>query len=69
MILVDWELAIERTVENYGTLPLAELHDEITNLSEVSDATDRDMLLKGRRMEYDTRPWITIPQFGVGMDA
>jgi hypothetical protein len=60
-ILSDWENAIDEVVDRFSQLTVEELHEHIMGIEDVEEAEDRDLLLRGRRVKYDSELWITIP--------
>ena len=60
-ILSDWEDAIDEVVGRFNQLTVEELHENIMSIEGVEKAEERDLLLRGRRVKYDSEPWITIP--------
>ena len=63
-VLSDWEDAIDHVVLQFGHMTVEELHEYIMDLDPVKEAEDRDLLLRGRRVKYDSEPWITISAGG-----
>lgn len=63
-VLSDWENAIDHVVLQFSQMTVEELQEYITDLDPVKDAKDRDLLLRGRRVKYDSEPWITISAGG-----
>jgi len=63
-VLLDLEDAINRVVLQFGHMTVEELHEYIMDSDPVSEAEDRDLLLRGRRVKYDSEPWITISAEG-----
>lgn len=63
-VLSDWEDAIDHVVLQFGHMTVEELHEYIMDLDQVREAEDRDLLLRGRRVKYDSEPWITISAGG-----
>jgi hypothetical protein len=63
-VLSEWEDAIDHVVLQFGHMTVEELHDYIMDLDPVKKAEDRDLLLRGRRVKYDSEPWITISTGG-----
>lgn len=64
-VLSEWENAIDHVVLQFGHMTVEELHEYITDLNPVKNAEERDLLLRGRRVKYDSEPWITISSGGV----
>jgi hypothetical protein len=63
-ILSDWKNAIDEVVDRFSQLTVEELHEHIMDIEDVKEAKERDLLLRGRRVKYDSEPWITIPASG-----
>ena len=63
-VLSEWEDAIDHVVLQFGHMTVEELHEYIMDLDSVKKAEDRDLLLRGRRVKYDSEPWITISAEG-----
>lgn len=63
-VLSEWENAIDQVVFQFGQMTVEELHEHIMNLDSVKKAEDRDLLLRGRRVKYDSEPWITFSAGG-----
>jgi hypothetical protein len=63
-VLSEWEDAINHVVLQFGHMTVEELHKYIMDLDPVKKAEDRDLLLRGRRVKYDSEPWITISAEG-----
>jgi hypothetical protein len=63
-VLSDWEDAIDHVVLQFGHMTVEELHEYIMDLDPVKEAEERDLLLRGRRVTYDSEPWITISAGG-----
>ena len=63
-ILSDWEDAIDYVVSRFSQWTVEELHEYIMNIGDVEKADERDLLLRGRRVKYDSEPWITISASG-----
>jgi hypothetical protein len=59
-ILSDWEDAIDEVVDRFSQLTVEELHNHIMGIEDVKKAEERDLLLRGRRVKYDSEPWMTI---------
>lgn len=63
-ILSNWEDAINHVVLQFNHMTIEELHEYIMNSDPISEAEDRDLLLRGRRVKYNSEPWITISARG-----
>lgn len=63
-VLSEWEEAINHVVLQFGHMTVEELHEYIMDSDPVKKAEDRDLLLRGRRVKYDSEPWITISAEG-----
>lgn len=59
-ILSEWENAIDHVVLQFGHMTVEELQEYIMELDPVKEAENRDLLLRGRRVTYDSEPWITL---------
>jgi hypothetical protein len=59
-VLSDWEDAIDYVVLQFGHMTIEGLHEYIMSSTSVSEAEDRDLLLRGRQVKYDLEPWINI---------
>lgn len=57
-VLSDWENTITEVVEEFGSMPVDELHEHIRGIETVAEADDRDLLILGRRVKYDSEPWL-----------
>ena len=63
-ILSDWEDAIDEVVDRLSQLTVEELHAHTMSIEDVEEAEERDLLLRGRCVKYDSGSWITIPASG-----
>jgi uncharacterized protein YwgA len=63
-ILADWENAIDHVILQFGHMTVEELHEYIMSLDAVKNAENRELLLRGRRVKYDSEPWITLSSGG-----
>lgn len=64
-VLSEWETAIDTVVAEYGAMSIDQLQTRIENIDDVQAADDRDLLLRGRQVEYESGPWLEISGEGV----
>lgn len=63
-VLSEWENAIATVVNRCESMSIQELHDHIRSISDVTDAEDRELLIRGRQVEYDSEPWLEVSAEG-----
>lgn len=63
-VLSEWESAIDKTVNEFGSMSIEEIHDHVSSIENVENAEDRDLLIRGRQVEYDSEPWLEISAEG-----
>lgn len=68
-VLSEWEDAINLVVTEFGSMTAEELQRHITGIDDVANADDRDLLIRGRKAEYDSEPWLKITGQGVEISA
>ncbi|UHQ98150.1 hypothetical protein HYG81_21485 (plasmid) [Natrinema zhouii] len=56
-VLSGWENAINAVIKEFGSMPIEELYNYINGIDDVHDAGDRKLLIRGRQVRYDTKPW------------
>lgn len=63
-ILADWKTAIDHTIDEYAGMSITEFHNHVTQIDEVNEKENRGLLLRGRRVEYDSEPWVAFSEQG-----
>jgi hypothetical protein len=59
-VLSEWENAITTVVGEYSSMSIQELYDHVSSIDDVSEADDREVLIRGRQVEYDSEPWLEV---------
>jgi len=63
-VLSAWEEAIISVVNRYGSMSIEELQSDVNNIGEIKKTDDRGVLIKGRRVKYQSEPWLEVSAEG-----
>lgn len=63
-VLSDWEAAINDTVNEFGSMTIEELHGYVNSIKDIEEKEDRELLIRGRKVEYDSEPWLEVSAEG-----
>jgi hypothetical protein len=63
-VLSEWEAAITTVVNKCGSMSIDELQNHVSSIDDVVEASERDVLIKGRQVKYDSEPWLEVSPEG-----